>query len=278
MDNFSNFIHKFHLSPLPFEGNKFTWHNHSVKEHIDWVVSSASWSDLFPNASLHHLFFFGSDHRALKLILNNNGLNSHSRNGKRFHFENVWLENPDFFSVVQTAWDSGLSNQNALTPFHSFLSTQDLCISALKSWNKVSNYSIKSRISDLQKEIACLQDISIVDHESRFRVKCLQSELDALLYKEEVYWNSDGSDADAISLILDCLGPPLEEWDYAFLDEPFLLKEVRKALFNLSGDKAPGLDGLNAYFYQKNWSTLGVDFAKAVLSCLNNEGWIFYIC
>uniref|UniRef100_A0A803QN82 Reverse transcriptase domain-containing protein n=1 Tax=Cannabis sativa TaxID=3483 RepID=A0A803QN82_CANSA len=82
-------------------------------------------------------------------------------------------------------------------------------------------------------------------------------------------FSSDGSDADAISLILDCLGPPLDDLDFAFLDKPFTFKEVRKALFHLSGDKAPGLDGLNAYFYQKNWSTLGVDFAKAVLSCLN---------
>uniref|UniRef100_A0A803PE25 Reverse transcriptase domain-containing protein n=1 Tax=Cannabis sativa TaxID=3483 RepID=A0A803PE25_CANSA len=87
-------------------------------------------------------------------------------------------------------------------------------------------------------------------------------------YFSELF-NCDGSDADATSLVLDYLGPPLEEWDYAFLDEPFSLKEVRRALFNLSGDKAPGIDGLNAYFYQKNWSTLGVDFAKAVLSCLN---------
>uniref|UniRef100_A0A803PR33 Reverse transcriptase domain-containing protein n=1 Tax=Cannabis sativa TaxID=3483 RepID=A0A803PR33_CANSA len=198
-----------------------------------------------------------------------------------------------FFSVVKTAWDSGLPNQNVLSPFHSFLSTQDLCNSALKSWNKVSNISIKSRISDLQKEIACLQDISIVDHESQFRIKCLQSELDLLLYKEEIYWkqrartqwlkagdrntkffhcfasqrkrnntikflkddhenivsahmdmgnlvvsyfsdlfSSDGSDADAISLILDCLGPPLEELDYAFLDEPFSLKEAVLSCLN----------------------------------------------
>uniref|UniRef100_A0A803PJH0 Reverse transcriptase domain-containing protein n=1 Tax=Cannabis sativa TaxID=3483 RepID=A0A803PJH0_CANSA len=81
--------------------------------------------------------------------------------------------------------------------------------------------------------------------------------------------SSPGSDADVVNLILDCLGPPLDGLDYAFLDAPFSTKEVRRALFNLSGDKAPGLDGLNAYFYQKNWSTLGVDFARAVLTCLN---------
>ncbi|XP_060965459.1 uncharacterized protein LOC133034395 [Cannabis sativa] len=64
---------------------------------------------------------------------------------------------------------------------------------------------------------------------------------------------AEGCDVEATCQILDCLGPPLEDADYAFLDEPFSVLEIRKVVFSLSGDKAPGLDGLNAYFYQKNW-------------------------
>uniref|UniRef100_A0A803Q724 Reverse transcriptase domain-containing protein n=1 Tax=Cannabis sativa TaxID=3483 RepID=A0A803Q724_CANSA len=299
-------------------------------DHGFEAIISDSWSDLFPDVVLHHLPFFGSDHRALKLILTDDSFNSSSRHSRRFLFENVWLENPEFFSLVKDTWDCGLSSQSPRSSFQSFLFKQDLCIIALQTWNKNTNLSLKSRISDLQREIARIQDIPCSDQDNRFRLQCLQSQLDALLYKEEIYWrrrsrthwlkagdkntkffhrfaskrkknntikflkddnqnivsdhntmgnlvvsyfsdlfSSPGSDADAVNLILDCLGPPLDDSDSAFLDAPFSTKEVRRALFNLSRDKAPGLDGLNAYFYQKNWSTLGVDFAKAVLSCLN---------
>ncbi|KAF4348313.1 hypothetical protein G4B88_028214 [Cannabis sativa] len=117
MDAFLNFLAKFHLSPLPFVGNKFTWKNSSVREHLDWAIISDSWSDLFPDVVLHHLPFFGSDHRALKLILKDNSFNSPSRRSRRFLFENVWLENPEFFSLVKDTWDCGLSSQSSRSSF-----------------------------------------------------------------------------------------------------------------------------------------------------------------
>uniref|UniRef100_A0A803PKX5 Uncharacterized protein n=1 Tax=Cannabis sativa TaxID=3483 RepID=A0A803PKX5_CANSA len=57
---------------------------------------------------------------------------------------------------------------------------------------------------------------------------------------------------EVVNYILDCLGPPLEDSEVDFLNQPFTFDEVQQAVFQLSGNKAPGLDGLNAYFYQKN--------------------------
>ncbi|KAM6597211.1 uncharacterized protein LOC133034424 [Cannabis sativa] len=231
MDTFSNFLPKFHLSPLPFVGNKFTWRNNFVREHLDWAISSDSWSDLFPDDVLHHLPFFGSDHRALKLILKDDSFNFLSRRSRRFLFEN--------------------------------------------------------------HEIARIQGIPFSNQDNRFRLQCLQSQLDALLYKEEIYWRqrsrthwlkagdkntkffhrfaskrkknntikflkddnqnivsdhnamgnlvvsyfsdlfgSHGSDADVVNLILDCLGPPLDDSDSAFLDAPFSTKEAVLSCLN----------------------------------------------
>ncbi|XP_060972512.1 uncharacterized protein LOC133038395 [Cannabis sativa] len=58
---------------------------------------------------------------------------------------------------------------------------------------------------------------------------------------------------EAAASIFDSLGPGLDDPEISFLAQEFTAEEVRKAVFQLSGDKAVGLDGLNAYFYQKNW-------------------------
>ncbi|XP_060961067.1 uncharacterized protein LOC133031554 [Cannabis sativa] len=135
----------------------------------------------------------------------------------------------------------------------------------------------------------------------------LQSLLDALLYKEEIYWKQrarvrwlnagdrntkffhkhatsrrktnhikylkidTGSDIEAAASIFDCLGSGPSDQSVESLSQPFVADEVKRAVFQLSGDKAVGLDGLNAFFYQKNWSVLGNDFTAAVLDCLNKR-------
>lgn len=40
--------------------------------------------------------------------------------------------------------------------------------------------------------------------------------------------------------------------------------EVRKAMFSIGGDKAPGPDGFRACFYHKNWAIVGHDVVAAV--------------
>uniref|UniRef100_A0A803QIN2 Reverse transcriptase n=1 Tax=Cannabis sativa TaxID=3483 RepID=A0A803QIN2_CANSA len=71
-------------------------------------------------------------------------------------------------------------------------------------------------------------------------------------------FHCDGCDPEAVNHILDCLGPPLEDSEIDLLLQPFTFDEVQNAVFQLSGDKAPGLDGLNAYFYQRNWTLLAL--------------------
>ncbi|KAK3188197.1 hypothetical protein Dsin_027758 [Dipteronia sinensis] len=56
----------------------------------------------------------------------------------------------------------------------------------------------------------------------------------------------------------------------ALLDRPFTAEKVQKAIFHTFPTKAPGLDGLPALFYQKNWNTVGERITKACLRCLND--------
>lgn len=48
------------------------------------------------------------------------------------------------------------------------------------------------------------------------------------------------------------------------LIQPVSMEEVKKALFSIHGDKAPGPDGYNSTFYQKNWEIVGLDLVHAI--------------
>lgn len=49
------------------------------------------------------------------------------------------------------------------------------------------------------------------------------------------------------------------------LCKPVELAEVKEALFDMKPWKAPGVDGLQAGFYQKKWETVGPSVYEEVL-------------
>ncbi|XP_060967984.1 uncharacterized protein LOC133035777 [Cannabis sativa] len=257
MSLFADFLTNFSMFPVQFLGNRYTWSNKTIYERLDWVVVSDSWSDFYPNHSLQHLGFYGSDHRVLKLSLAPTNANYTTPRTRRFRFENNWLEDPSFYNVVKNAWS------NSLVPCSTQGNNSSLIGTIIST--------LKTRIQHLTHEIDMIQDKMFLNDEDRARLARLQSLLDALLYKEEIYWKqrARGSDIEAAASIFDCLGSGLTDQDVESLSQPFVAEEVKRAVFQLSGDKAVGLDGLNAFFYQKDWSVLGNDFTAAVLDCLN---------
>uniref|UniRef100_A0A803PTP9 DUF4283 domain-containing protein n=1 Tax=Cannabis sativa TaxID=3483 RepID=A0A803PTP9_CANSA len=62
---------------------------------------------------------------------------------------------------------------------------------------------------------------------------------------------SQGVSPSAIASILQGVTTTLSSSQSAFLAEEFTADEIKTAMFSLSGDKSPGPDGLNSYFYQK---------------------------
>jgi hypothetical protein len=51
---------------------------------------------------------------------------------------------------------------------------------------------------------------------------------------------------------------------------PFSADEVRVALFQMHPSKAPGLDGMTSFFFQKFWHVIGPSVSTAILSVLNS--------
>jgi hypothetical protein len=56
------------------------------------------------------------------------------------------------------------------------------------------------------------------------------------------------------------------------LDAPFTVEEVKKALFMMKPNKAPGPDSFTARFFQRHWQLVGNDVCSAVLTFLNGGG------
>lgn len=51
------------------------------------------------------------------------------------------------------------------------------------------------------------------------------------------------------------------------LEEQFNENELKKALWAIAGDKAPGPDGFDSQFFKDGWEVVGKDVVEVVLEC-----------
>ena len=76
-----------------------------------------------------------------------------------------------------------------------------------------------------------------------------------------------------LDLNWDALG--IQRVDLSHLDEPFTMVELKKAVDELHGEKAPGPDGFIGEFYKKSWGCFSVDLLAALnqLHALKGDQW-----
>ena len=91
---------------LGFQGPRFTWTNKSlawngpIQERLDSGLGNAKWKLLFPTAEIHHLPRVKSDHCPIMLLTDP----CERKSPKPFRFEQMWLTDPSFPSVVEQGW------------------------------------------------------------------------------------------------------------------------------------------------------------------------------
>lgn len=92
------------IQEIPLQGRKFTWSNMQpspLLEKLDWVFSSASWTLSYPNTSVRALDMAPSDHTPL--VVN---ISTTIPKAKIFRFENYWMINEQFTSILNSAWSA----------------------------------------------------------------------------------------------------------------------------------------------------------------------------
>lgn len=73
-----------------------------IREKLDRFLVSDDWSLLFPHAWVRNFPIYKSDHAPI-LLSTDKAL--HGNEGrKRFHFEAMWLSNPERQQVIKAAW------------------------------------------------------------------------------------------------------------------------------------------------------------------------------
>ncbi|XP_060965639.1 uncharacterized protein LOC115713676 [Cannabis sativa] len=103
----------------------------------------------------------------------------------RFHFENHWLKDPSFTNLLNSSWVN--PQDLSSSPLQVFLDKQSHCLSEIRTWSK-SQHPIRLQISRTQADLNNLLNDSQLTPNSLSQVATLQSQLDGLLLKEEVYW------------------------------------------------------------------------------------------
>ena len=71
--------------------------------------------------------------------------------------------------------------------------------------------------------------------------------------------------------ILDCVEPKVTELMNYTLRRPYTSKEIDMALKQMYPHKAPGLDGMNPFFYQCYWGVISPDVSCTILSILKGH-------
>ncbi|KAI8536166.1 hypothetical protein RHMOL_Rhmol10G0235300 [Rhododendron molle] len=71
---------------------------------------------------------------------------------------------------------------------------------------------------------------------------------------------------DATTPLQNAITTRFSDSDQLMLIKPVTDEEIKKALWSINGDKAPGPDGYNSMFYQRNWEAVGPNLTAAVSS------------
>ncbi|XP_019192477.1 PREDICTED: uncharacterized protein LOC109186787 [Ipomoea nil] len=305
LHGFGETIEECRLAQMPMMGYPFTWEKGKgtpnwIEERLDKVLTSQSWRDIVPDASVQNILTRKSDHSALFLGI----LNLRERMGglrRGFRFEMAWLHDEGCRDVVEKAWDEGAGRglQECIS----------ICGNRLSRWGGERFHKFGERIRNLRKEQLRLRGCN--DPSSLAEFQLLEECLCRIEAQEDTYWrqrakqhwlkNADANtkyyhsgdwvEGDAMRNVIYnyyktifTSGPPSDSGEFLgniasrvtqaqneLLLRPFDASEVKSALFSMFPNKAPGPDGMNPGFYQHFWDVVGGDVSAYIVDCLNNR-------
>ena len=189
---FKNCMDKCGLMDLGFQRPRFTWTNKSpawhglIQERLDRGLGNAEWKLLFPMAEIHHLPRVKSDHCPIMLLTDP----CERHPSKPFRFEQMWLTDPFFPSVVEQSWKALEDVPSASSSLSRFPRRLDFLTAQLRTWNKSHFGNLFQRKNRLLARLRGLQ-VALTTKPSAFLYSLehqLTLDYNTLLHQEYLYW------------------------------------------------------------------------------------------
>ncbi|XP_019199146.1 PREDICTED: uncharacterized protein LOC109192895 [Ipomoea nil] len=248
------------LIDLGFSGPKLTWVKDGSTDAIKWArldraLCNLEWRIRFPEATVEHLPRIASDHAPLLA---------------------AWLAHDDLSKTVQRLW---CADQNLLA------NVQQVA-AGLSTWNReVFGNKLRLELEEIlyQEELLWFQqsredwitsgDRNTAYYHAAATVRRARNRVARLLDNNGAWITDDAKLRDHIqkfyinlftecrevtdAQILEARFPRLRRIDWTLFNRQVTKDEVYGAVCDMKPSKAPGPDGLPAWFYQHTWEVTG---------------------
>ncbi|XP_060181254.1 uncharacterized protein LOC132610870 [Lycium barbarum] len=254
-EDFAFCMNSCELHEIPFKGSPFTWWNgraanYCIFKRLDRMLHNELFQDWFGNLKVEYLSRTGSDHAPLLLTCGDQeeelsedvflsfklklkkvkiALSKWSKETFGDIFKQLVIRE-DIVKIKEQLFEEDPSEENRMV------------ILVKGKWNKIQVRRIKNADGVWLEEADKLADEAVSFYHRQF------SQEDQI---EE-------------SPILNHVPEMIKDEDNVLLADQPTMEEVKKAVFELSGDSACGPDGFSGIFYQKCWEVIKVDVVNVV--------------
>ncbi|XP_021717958.1 uncharacterized protein LOC110685744 [Chenopodium quinoa] len=250
---FNSWVEEMELVEVEFSGAFHTWARGRSLEtrksaRLDRALCNEQWATRFDNAAMKHLPAIHSDH--CPILISPNGFVPLQTLHRPFRFQATWMTHENFKEFVAQKWD----NNSPLVPALSKLSKD------LQDWNR-------DTFGNIFKQKRALMAIKGNDGEwiqDKERIKENIVGYFSHLFTEE----GEPTRFDVSQDVFPEL--PLEQW--RLLTRPYTHAEIDAVIKDMAALKAPGPDGYQALFYQKNWDLVASSVYRSIIPVLEGKG------
>ncbi|XP_073367647.1 uncharacterized protein [Aegilops tauschii subsp. strangulata] len=181
MDNFRAALEACELCDIGYEGDKFTWRNHSkevdtyICERLDRATANAKWCEWFPEFNVINGAPRHSDHGPV--IVNTQGMPRMASGGDRgFRFEAWWLQEEGCGAEIQGAWEEGCLKERG-----DVAAEMTNVAGRMKKWSREVVGELEGRLRRARRELeTCMRaPVSEAKVREEARLRCLVEELES---------------------------------------------------------------------------------------------------
>ncbi|XP_074347588.1 uncharacterized protein LOC141686452 [Apium graveolens] len=240
LDGFSDTIEEAGLNDLELHGHQFTWERgrgteNWVEIRLDRALASSSWLELFPYAKLYNLEGSPSDHSAIFLDT------THKVSELRRKRDDLSIKE---YKEVKHQLFLILDQKEILWRQRS-----------KQFWLNAGDKNTKYFHATCNKRRRLNQIVKLKDESGKWFD--WQNGLQALI--ESFYRDLFTAGQVELEGVIDCVSQSIYEEQNNSLKTELTREEVRRVLFQMHPDKAPGSDGMTPAFYQRHWHIVGED-------------------